>query len=268
MKQTTLYLLLLLLLLAGCRRGPGLNIDELPTPALPEALATALILTQNAPPQGFDTVSFPQISANLSRLPGWHATLLVEFRGSFAGTPRETEASTTLEVWYNQVASARRVRISTDGDLLGLEEPSRYEAVRLGEDVFLVLDGVCVTDAGEDAAAAADLNAAGVIGGVRQATAAGQRAVINGQQVWRYSFVPDDLLLPLVDRGDAGRITALSSELWVAPEHNAVIRYYVTMDVEGASVFRSTLPVTGTLIIRYEVFDIGIVPNISVPFGC
>lgn len=266
MKHTTLYLLLALLL-AGCRQ-PGLNIEDLPTPALPEALATALVLTQNAPPQGFDTVSFPQISANLSRLSGWHATLLVEFRGSFAGTPRETEASTMLEIWHNQVASARRVRIGTAGDLLGLDEPSRYEAVRLGEDVFLVQEGTCLSEAGEDAAAAADLNAAGVIGGVQQAAAAGQRAVINGQEVWRYSFAPDDMLLPLVDQGDAGRITALSSELWVAPEHNAVIRYYVTMDVENASVFRSTLPVTGTLIIRYEVFDIGIVPNISVPFGC
>jgi hypothetical protein len=46
------------------------------------------------------------------------------------------------------------------------------------------------------------------------------------------------------------------------------MRYYLTMDVENVTLFSSTLPVTGTLTLQYDLYDVGIVPNISVPFGC
>jgi hypothetical protein len=42
----------------------------------------------------------------------------------------------------------------------------------------------------------------------------------------------------------------------------------VTMEVEDVIVFASPLPVSGTLIIRYDVTDIGDIPSINVPFGC
>jgi hypothetical protein len=57
-------------------------------------------------------------------------------------------------------------------------------------------------------------------------------------------------------------------EIWVAPEHNVVVRFYVTLNVQNAIVFDRQLPVTGQVIIRYDLFDIGVVPNISIPFGC
>ena len=48
----------------------------------------------------------------------------------------------------------------------------------------------------------------------------------------------------------------------------AVVRFYVNLDVENAFIFDRQLPVTGQVILRYDLYDIGVVPNITVPFGC
>lgn len=242
---------------------------QLPTVAAPEAVATSLVLTRNAPPTGFDSVSFPTIDANLTRLSGWHYEMSFEFEGVFSRTPRTLAVSTNADVFYNQVSSQRRILANIDlTDLRESSPPRSYEAVRLGPDVFLVEDNRCISNSTSPAIeTAADLSAGSLLGGVQTATTAAQQAVINGEEVWRYDIQPDQLVLPSVDLSD-GRITGLSGELWVAPEHNAVVRYYLTLNVENASIFGSTLPVDGRVLLRYDLYDIGVVPNLSVPFGC
>lgn len=264
MHSIVLYICMALLLI-GCQPPD----DTLPTIAVPGEAATRAIQTQNAPPEGYTTISLPRIDDNLTRLPGWRYDMSLSFEGVFARTTRDVQARTEASVWYNQVASARRVIATVNN---GLEEdftPTQYEAVRLGPDAFLVRDGSCLANAADDAQVAADLSAATLLGGVQQATVTIDKQIINGEQVWRYDFSPDDLILPNVGlNGESARINSMRGELWFAPQHDAVIRYYLTLDVENVSVFQSTLPVTGQAIFRYDLFDIGTVPNLNVPYGC
>jgi len=262
-----IWCLLISLMLVGCTER-GLSLDDLPTPITPEARATELVLTRNAPPPGFEQVSFPSVDDNLTALPGWRYELMLSFNGVFAGTPRQTQATTRATVWYNQVASSRRIVLQSEGELLTQEAPINLEAVRLGQDAFLLRDGVCLVNATDEAAAAAQLGAGTLIGGVNTALPAARKATINSEEVWAYTLNFDQLNLPTVDFSDGGQVLAMNGELWVAPAHNAVVRYYLTLEVENTRVFGSTLPLTGTVLIRYDLYDIGVAPNLSVPFGC
>lgn len=264
-----ILLVLLGLLLSGCRSTRGQRLEDIPT-LVPDidVFATQQIQTQNAPPPGFrDGVSFPEIDANLRSLPGWHYTVLFEFTGQFSQTPRQTDAMATADVWFNQLGSARRIVFSTSGDLLGQGEAADWEAVRLGPDAFLVQDGICMSNVAQDAATAADLTAGELIGGVSAARPVGRTAVINGANAYLYEFDLTDVVLPPVEVLDGGTLTG-TGELWVAPEHNAVVRYYATLDVTNARVFGRTLPVDGRVAIRYDLTDIGTPFNIAQPFGC
>jgi hypothetical protein len=107
-----------------------------------------------------------------------------------------------------------------------------------------------------------------VLGGVREARALPRRAIVNGEQVWEYSFTLDDLNLPNVSFGDNSRVVGLSGELWVSPARGVVVRYYLNLNVENVTLFDEPLPVTGALILRYDLFLHEDPPNISIPFGC
>lgn len=264
-----LPVVLLALLVAGCdlsRRGQ--TLDDIPTLASVDALATSVVATENAPPEGFrGPVSFPLVDQTLESLSGWHYVVTLEFSGAFSGVPRETSASANAEVWYNQIGSARRVVVNTSGDLLGSDTASSYEAVRLGPDAFLVEEGACLANAGSDAEVAAGLTAGELVGGVTNAVPFGQRAILNGEEAYRYSFTADDLNLPTITLDEGGTLAA-NGELWVAPQHNAVVRYYVTLDLTKARIFGRPAPVDGRVIIRYDLYDIGENFNITQPFGC
>lgn len=267
----TLYIVLLMLVTA-CRER-GLTLDDIPTPMSIDARATEVILTQNAPPPEFGEVAFPQIDLNLPDLSGWHYSVDIEFDGVFTQVDRKAYGRVKADVWYNQIASARRVIFSTEGDLLGLDEVSEYESVKLGPDTFLIQDSACLSNAEEFADVAASVGAGSLVGGLNSAQASGlPKQIINDETVWRYAVNFDQLNLPQLTLNADSRILAFNGELWVAPEHDAVIRYYMTVDVENAQVFtgilNTSLPVTGRLIVRYDLFDIGVQPNISVPFGC
>ncbi|MFN8375861.1 MAG: hypothetical protein U0694_23685 [Anaerolineae bacterium] len=261
-----------LLFLAACDRGSITDPSQLPTAVDPETAPTEFFLTQNAPPSGFSSVSFPQIDANLNLLAGWRYEVTLAFNGVFASTPRETSAEASAQVWFNQLGSARRVLLQTTGELIGQEEDTAFEAVRLGPDAFLVRSGVCLTNAGDDAAAAADLSAGGLIGGVTNAQPTGIHAIINGNlgmESWQYGFSNADLVLPAIHTAEGGSIAmATQGEIWVAPSQNVVVRFYVTLNVENAIIFDRQLPVTGQVIIRYDLFEMGVAQNISMPFGC
>lgn len=241
----------------------------LPTVAVPGQAATQAIQTENAPPVGYNTLAIPRIDANLNQLLGWRYEMSLAFEGVFARTTREVQARTDATVWYNQIASARRVLADVENGLEDDFTPTQYEAVRLGPDAFLVRDETCLSNAGEDAQVAADLSAGTLLGGLNNATVTLEKAIINGEEVWRYDFSQADLVLPNVGlSGESARINAMRGELWFAPEHDVVIRYYLTLDIENGSVFQSALPVTGQVILRYDVFDIGVAPNLNVPYGC
>jgi hypothetical protein len=261
-----LLLLLAVIGLAACTTRRGQQLADIPTLASPESLATAQLLTENAPPPGFDEqVVFPEVDLQLTALEGWRYVVTLEFNGIFARTPRETSATARAEVWYNQLGSARRVIVETAGELIGQQVDNTFEAVRLGPDAFLVRNDVCTI--GDDAETAANLRAGLLVGGVQRAVPSGQKAVLNGEEAWQYSFTVDDLNLPSIRLAEDGTLAA-TGELWVAPAHNAVVRFYLNLDVENAYIFDRQLPVTGQVLVRYDVFDIGQAANITVPFGC
>lgn len=280
-RTCTLIVLLLAasLLLAACDEPEAPIPTRIPSV---DALATSVHLTENAPPEGFrDPQAFPRIDANLNLLPNWRYEVTFAFDGVFTGTPRSAQASTSATVWFNRLDTSRRVVVTTAGLLAETPggDPLQGEAVRLGPDTFLVRDTVCAGET-EAAAALADLQAGDLIGGVQGAIPVGQRATINGETVYRYGFGVENLTLPGITFSGGGGVTALSGELWIAPEHNVVVRFWVTMDVDGAVIpaltglagagedAANTPPISGQLIVRYDLFDIGVNPNITVPFGC
>lgn len=271
-------------LLAGCQQR-GLLPEDLPTLITDfDALATSELLTQNAPPPFFrDGVRLPRIDDGTEALSNWRAQVQIRFEGTFAGTTRQTSATADAEIWFTLLGTRRRVVLNVQGELLTapsiLEDQQRLEGVRYGQDVFIIENERCSpvnldtaqndSDSAAPAAAIiADLGAGELLGGVRDAKPNGKKAVINGSEVWGYGFLGDDLLLPSIIPQSGGAANMIGGELWFAPEHNAAIRYYLTVDVENAIVFGSQLPVTGQVVMRYDLFDIGVDPNITVPFGC
>ncbi len=271
-KRTYLFVagsMMLLFALAACR-GRGLTPDDLPTviPSI-EEMATSVVLTENAPPPGYrDAVAFGRVDQNLRELEGWRYVMLLEFEGAFSQTNRPTEARAEATVWYNQIGSARRVIVDSSGELLQRPEGEVYEAVQLGPDAFLVRGSNCLSNVEDDAEVAAGITAGDLVGGVRTALPNGQTETINGVQAWAYSFLADDLNLPPVRFAEDTGVTMVSGEMWIAPEYDAVVRYWVTLDIANARLFDNDLPVSGQLRLRFDLYDVGDVPNISVPFGC
>jgi hypothetical protein len=158
------------------------------------------------------------------------------------------------------------VSVQITGEMLGREDKA-FEAVRLGPDPFLVQDNQCIRE-GPDVETASRLRAGTLVGGVNQATPTGLRATINGLDSWQYAFTTADLNLPSIRLADEGQMTMTGGELWVAPEFDAVTRFYVNLDLTNAIIFERQLPVSGQVIIRYDLFDAGQTSNITVPFGC
>lgn len=267
---TLLGVTLILLWLTGCS-DRGRTLDDLPTPITDlDAYATALVMTQNAPPERFrEFIRYPRLDAGLDELSNWRGMISLDFDGVFAGTPRPARGHVTAEVFYNQLGTERRIVLATEGELLTSGTPTRLEAVRIGGDTYLVQENTCTSTTGQESASVADLGVGSLIGGVREAVPTGEKQRINGFEVWRYAFLQDALdVSPSVQLDAEGRMTLLGGELWFSPEHEAVVRFYLTLDVENVRVFGSQLPVTGLVVMRYDLFDVGVNPNISVPFGC
>lgn len=263
-------LALALLTAAGCRSQRNLSPDGLPTAASLDALATALPLTQNAPPPPYNTeqTRFTRIDDGLGALPGARYVVQLQFDGAIAETGQQVSASAQAEVTLNQITSARRVLLTTRGELIGQPEDSSFEAVKLGEDAFLVRDGACLAGGGPDAQAAAGLSAGDLVGGVTQAAPAGRKAVINGEEVYAYAVAPEALVLPTFQFGDRSRLQMDSAELWISPARGAVVRFYVNLTVENAVILGRPIPVTGAVLLRYDAYELGQPNNISIPFGC
>lgn len=256
-------------LIAGCETFTPVD-QPLPTIMRDlDAAATAQVMTQNAPPPRFrERIALATFETGLNELPGWQYTVTAEFEGVFSGTSRPATATTTAQVAYHQLTTARRVVLTAAGSLLTEEAPVTSEAVRVGRDVYLVIEGQCSTVKDTDAAAVVDAGANLLIGGIAEAVPTGNTGVINGESVYRYAFEPEALRLASIEVQGDGSVRVVNSELWFSAERAAVVRLYLTLDVENATVFGSQLPVTGQVIIRYDLTDVGFDPNISIPFGC
>lgn len=261
-------------MLASCQFNQ--SDDQLPTLITTDLneFATQSVKTQNAPPPRFrNSISYPEIDKNLETLGGWRYIMSVNFDGVFAGTTRTTRALTRAEVWYNELGIQRRVVLEAEGEIFGRTERETLEGVRLGDDTYLVQNpgergATCAQTNDTPGAAIADFGAGDLIGGVRSAVPVGLKQLINSEEVYRYEFLEPDLILPNMQIAEGGRVLYSNGELWFSAEHEAIVRFYLTVDVENAIVFDSQLPVTGTLIIQYDLYDIGTQPNISIPFGC
>ncbi len=265
----TLCLALCVVLLTACDLNPAPG--ALPTVSSLEMAGTAVYLTQNAPPIGFEqSVTFPALDSRLTSLPSWNASLKLTFDGIFATTQQKTAGKLDAQIYSSELTSARRVVFSASGTAFGVTDDRAVEAVRLGNDYFLVVQSskVCgkVTDA--PSRKIADLTAATLLGGIKHAVPTGQHDTINKLAAWEYSFLPDDVTLPILNTGDGGNFTVAAGDLWVAPSVNAVVRYSLTINVENVTLLQSDQPVTGQLRVGYELHEIGAQYNITVPFGC
>ncbi|MBI1259193.1 MAG: hypothetical protein GC204_17115 [Chloroflexi bacterium] len=269
MLKRLFWLALALTVLAACTTPRGLQPGDIPTRASINDLSTSIPLTENAPPTPFNNTQtgFTSVDNGLNDLSGWRYVVQLNFTGVFADTPRQANATAQAEVSFNQLASARHVIVTTSGELIGQTGDTSYEAVRLGPDAFLVRGGTCY-QANDDAKTAADLRAGQLVGGVSRATPGGKRATINGQDVYFYTFDAGDLVLPSIRIGDNGQVNMTSGEMWISPAHNAVVRFYLNLDVTNVVLFDRQLPVTGQVTMRYDLYDIGSSFNITTPFGC
>lgn len=268
LKRSVLLAVWLFLLLTACQPR---DLPMLPTeiPQDLDAVATAIQLTENAPPDRFkDGIRLPQLGAKTEQLASWRAIVQLQFDGIFAGTSRQTRAASRAEIQHELLGSKRRVVLSVDGALFEQDAPLVTEGVRLGPDTFFVRDQHCAVTTDSAMFAIADLDVSTLIGGVDFATPDGSgKAIINGTEVWRYAFTPDALTLQNLNVG-GGRILDTNGELWFSPTHEAVVRFYLVVDAENVTVFDSQTPVTGTLTLQYDLLEIDTPQNISVPFGC
>ena len=263
-------ILLLSSAVACSRSSRGQTPADLPTlaPSI-SSMSTAMFMTENAPPEGYrEQANFERIDQNLQQVEGWRYEVSLEFEGVFSGTTRPATATARAQVWFNQIGVARRVLVESHGELLQQNEGASYEAVQLGADVFLVQNDVCLSEVEEDAQTAANLKASDLVGGAWFAKPSGKRQIINGIEAWEYQFELANMSLPMMRFAGDTRITSLLGEMWVAPSINAVGRYWVTLNIENARLLANDLPVTGQLRLRYDLYDVGILPNITVPFGC
>lgn len=265
-KRTVIFLFAftLIFLISGCR---GLGQTP-PPPALdPDSMRTAIVLTENAPPPGLEQLAFPVVDEGLDALGGYRYTVEMRFSGTYSQTSRETEGYIQAQVWWDGVGPARRVVLDAEGDAF-VSEPRHLEGVRVQDNYYLVdEDDHCLVNVEGSARAIAEFDVGSLIGGLTEAAYSDRQAILNGAQAYRYEVTTQNATLPAIYLLEDTELD-VSGELWFAPEQNAVMRFYVNVDVVNARLFESQLPVSGQVIIRYDAYDLGIPQNVSIPFGC
>ena len=271
MRRSALWLLpcfMLCLLAAGC----NFNLTPPPAPtvaSLPMA-QTAVVLTQNAPPPGFEkSVAFPAIDDGLSDLPSWHYTVELDFEGVFGGTSDPALGTIRAEVFSNELTGDRRVLLQASGAAFGLNIDRNVEGVRISNDYYLVdANKVCtkINNPGTSQQVA-DLSAGKLIGGVKKGVPMGQHKTDNKIDVWEYSFSPDDVTPPTLQIGTDGQINVIAGDLWIAPSAKGVWQYNVTFDAVNI-MLQGQRPLTGKVQASYQLLDTGIQYNIAIPYGC
>src|SRR3954470_3208109 len=97
--RRVLACLVICLLTAGCLSTPA----PMPTVSSVEMAQTAIHLTQNAPPPGFERgVQFPRIDDNLARLSSWHYKVSISFDGVYSGTQEPAKGLISADIFSNE----------------------------------------------------------------------------------------------------------------------------------------------------------------------
>lgn len=256
-------------LISACQTLP----DTIPTLSSIPMAQTAAVLTQNAPPTAYrSAIEFPLLDARLTRLPSWYSVVAVLFDGIVTTDKSRTTAQIEAQIYRNELASTRRVLFSARGEAFGVKDSRSFEAVRIANDYYWVLQNPAACAVLKDTDTArrqiADYTAGALLGGIKLALPTGQKAVINNQNAWEYAFAPDSLTLPIIHTDNVGTYTIAAGSLWVAPESDAVVRFSLTVNVDNVRLLEGEVPVTGQLRATYELKEINVPYNITVPFGC
>ena len=270
MRQILVILLIGVVALSACDQNDDPIV--IPTPANPEAIQTAIILTENAPPTQFATIGVNPITFNRDSLPGWRSKITVNFEGQYTDTTQNTTGTMVMEVWENSVLRIRRVVLNFLGDALSSqmgerEEGLRFEAVRVENDYYLLdAAGIC-TQNSEAAIEIANLDAERVTGGVTFAQPRGVKDTINGYDSFQYGFLGENVVLNIF-REQPSAVDVVGGELWFIPEFEVVGRYAAVFNVHNAKILFSDQPVTGQLRFQYDLMELAELPNLSIPNGC
>jgi hypothetical protein len=262
----TAVCLCLCLLVSGC----GLiATPPVPTVSSITMQQTAIILTQNAPPPGFEqSVQFAKIDGSLDNLTSWHYTVSLAFDGTFTDTGDKATGEIDAEVFSNVAPGERRVLLKASGAAFDLKADRNVEGVRIRSDYYLVDQNKVCTKTTEPAPGqVADLTASALIGGVQKATPAGQRKTDGKVDLWEYSFSPDSVVPPTLQVAQGGSVTIAAGDLWVAPSAGAVWQYTITLNVANV-LLQGKRPLTGQIHAAYQLVETGTTYNISIPFGC
>lgn len=263
-------LLLLILILTACNREDG-NVP-IPTLADPQALQTAIVLTQNAPPPGFESAAFDPIDYNREKLPGTYFEVTVNFEGFFTATSEPTTGAFTLKVTENNLMRTRKVEIAPPLGTALSANLNPVEAVRFSNDFYIIDKQVSICTKNDNTAVQiASLNAANLVGGFTLALPTGRRGDVNGYPGYQYGFARENLTFNIFSQ-QPSEIEVTGGEVWVLTDYDVVGRFGVTMTVHNAKILFGNEAVTGTLRYEYNLYDIytdsASVPNIAIPNGC
>jgi hypothetical protein len=259
--------LLVCLVVTGC--GLIATPPPLPTVSGLESAQTAVVLTKNAPPPGFErSVAYPQIDDNLDNQPSWHYQVSLVFEGVYAGTSEPAKGRIEAEVFGNSAAGERRVILKASGAAFGLNEDRNVEGVRIRKDYYLVNQNKqCAKIENPTEKQVADLTAGSLIGGIKKATPIGVRKTENNVDIFEYGFSPDDVNPPTLQVTQGGSISIAAGDLWVAPSAGGAWHYTVTFNVDSI-LLQGNRQLSGQLRANYQLIDTGIPYNIAIPYGC
>jgi len=261
--------LLCLLCLAACTSAEKAPV-VLPTLAQPEGVRTAIVKTLNAPPVGFETISFDPIDRNRDALPSWHFEIVVNFEGQYTQTNQPSTASLRMNVWEDSVFRRRRVLLEFTGEALNPQGVTRLEAVRFENDFYLLdSNGVCTynSPAAQEIGA---LEAGRVVGGLRLAIPVGVSETVENfedETLYQYGFSPQDVSITLFNEPPSA-VSVDGGEAWLLARYNVIARFGLALTVHHARVLFGQEPVTGLVRYEYHLLDVGQDVEISLPNGC
>ncbi len=264
MYRLIFFCLMFVLFLAACRQQE--SSVPLPTEAKPEAIETAIIKTQNAPPPGFDSIAFNPIDFNREQQPKLAVEITVSFNGQYTATGEAATGYLIMNVWEDNVQRRRRVLLQFQGDALS-GGVSRIEAVRIENDFYLVDANRICTINNPAAQEIATLTAGRIVGGFTLGIPTGQVDTIHEMPAYQYGFDVNNLQIGIFQT-QPSTVEILGAEAWLIPELNLIGRFGAGMNVHNAKILFGENAVTGELHYQYNLLPESEQQDIAIPNGC
>jgi hypothetical protein len=242
------------------------SVVALPTPANPDAVRTAIVRTQNAPPTGFESIGFNPIDFNRDSLPSAYFEVTITFSGQYTETGEDAASSLVMEVWENNLLRQRRVVLRFLGEALS-GGVTRLEAVRFENDFYILDSNNICTKNNQAAQEIGNLTAGRLVGGFTLAVPSGRVSQANGFEGYQYEFAKQDLVLNIF-RETPSAVEVTGGEAWLLPDYGVIARFGASMNVHNAKILFGETPVTGGLRYEYNLLEIGQETNITLPNGC